>query len=93
MTDWGTTASYGGSSAAVCMQAGNDLIMPGTKSDLENIRLALEGKGDIKLPMKEMRKCIAHLIHIILSSNRYENCQSYTSQFATLHPFVQVTRK
>ncbi len=93
MTDWGTTASYGGSSAAVCMQAGNDLIMPGTKSDLEGIRLALEGKGDISLPMKEMRKCIAHLIHIILSSNRYEGCKSYTSQFENLRPFVQITRE
>ena len=46
MTDWGTTGSmslfntqpkYPSSSAAMCIQAGNDLIMPGTKEDIEEI--------------------------------------------------------
>ena len=48
MTDWGTTAEakpdlegrlpvYGWSSAAGCIKAGNDLIMPGSQKDVEEI--------------------------------------------------------
>lgn len=47
MTDWGTTGSielnpgqkfkYGSSNAAGCIKAGNDLIMPGSQADVDEI--------------------------------------------------------
>ena len=43
MTDWSTT-NGGGSSAAKCIMAGNDLIMPGKDSDIQEIIDAVEGK-------------------------------------------------
>ncbi|MBQ3262217.1 MAG: glycoside hydrolase family 3 C-terminal domain-containing protein [Oscillospiraceae bacterium] len=48
MTDWGTTndkfnlGSHGASSPAVCIQAGNDLIMPGGTEDVDGILSGLE---------------------------------------------------
>ena len=37
MTDWTTTNADGGSSAAKCIAAGNDLVMPGTDTDRREI--------------------------------------------------------
>ena len=44
MTDWVTTSSelntnakYGSSDAALCIEAGNDLIMPGDKEDMDDL--------------------------------------------------------
>ena len=36
ISDW-TTTGTGGADAALCIQAGNDLIMPGYESDYEEI--------------------------------------------------------
>ena len=41
MTDWTTTEQGEDCTAAGCMRAGNDLIMPGQPSDQDNIRQAL----------------------------------------------------
>ena len=52
MTDWGTTDGkfnlgvYGPSSPALCIKAGNDLIMPGSDEDVGGILSGLE-KGEI----------------------------------------------
>lgn len=48
MTDWSTTSKEGGSSAWKCIAAGNDLIMPGTRKDISEIREALR-RGELKL--------------------------------------------
>lgn len=58
MSDW-TTTGAGGSSPVECMRAGNDLIMPGTESDIAEIRGAVE-KGDLSI--KDVRRCAGHLI-------------------------------
>lgn len=41
MSDWGTT-NGGNCTADGCIRAGNDLVMPGTPKDIEEIRCALE---------------------------------------------------
>ncbi len=90
MTDW-TTTGIGGSSPVECMKAGNDLIMPGSHEDIELIRRALKGSGKEKLELKEVKKCVVHLVNIILQSNAYEDCVSYMDQFNGIRPFMECT--
>lgn len=45
MTDWYTTVQSPDCSASGCIRAGNDLIMPGTPGDLEDLRAALCSRG------------------------------------------------
>lgn len=89
MTDWVTTGE-GGSSAVACINAGNDLIMPGCLEDIEALRNALDGVGAETLACKEVKKCVAHLVNIILQSGEYEGCTSYTKRFPDLRPCFRV---
>ena len=67
MTDWGTTGSswnlgkYAGSSIPGCIQAGNDLIMPGGKSDVDGILTALESG---ELTRAELEACAGRVLAI-----------------------------
>lgn len=74
MTDWTTTSPLGGSVSHLCAKAGNDLIMPGTEDDYENIRRAL---ADGSLDIADLKNCTARLISIVLQSNAFENSKSY----------------
>ncbi len=68
MTDW-TTTQYGPDcTAAGCMHAGNDMVMPGCPEDHENIRRALK---DGTLDIRELKTCICHLVNVIWQSNMY----------------------
>lgn len=69
MTDWTTTEHGSDCTASGCIQAGNDLIMPGQFSDHDSIRQALE-RGDLQL--SQLKKCAANIVRVILKSNRYE---------------------
>ena len=80
MTDWTTTnvQIQGECTAAGCMRAGNDMVMPGMEEDHENIRKELkEGTLDIR----ELKRCIYNTVNIILQSNQYEEAVSYEKQF------------
>ena len=54
MTDWTTTNADGGSSAAKCIAAGNDLVMPGTDTDRREILDALSAENDQYLEEKDL---------------------------------------
>ena len=69
MTDWTTTQNGPDCTASGCMQAGNDLVMPGVPQDHANIRAALE---DGSLSMEQLKLRIAHLVETVWKSNRYE---------------------
>ena len=69
MTDWTTTEHGDDCTAAGCMRAGNDLVMPGQFSDHASIRAALE---DGTLSPDALRACITRIVRVILKSNRYE---------------------
>lgn len=69
MTDWTTTEHGEDCTAAGCMRAGNDLIMPGQMSDHTNMRQELEEGYLIE---KELRTCISRLVRVILRSSLYE---------------------
>ena len=62
MTDWTTTNSGNGCSAAKCILAGNDLVMPGTEGDLRDIEAALKGDHDRPLPEEKLTESAARLI-------------------------------
>lgn len=91
MTDWGTTAEakpdlegklplYGCSSAAACIKAGNDLLMPGSQEDVNEIIASLgaaEGQVTCPITLEELRTCAARILQIIARSNAYEGCVPY----------------
>lgn len=85
MTDWGTTAEakpdlegrlplYGSSNAAACIKSGNDLIMPGSKEDVEEILRSVgaeEGSVQCPITIEELRTCAMRILTIIAKSNTY----------------------
>ena len=69
MTDWTTTNVDEKCTAAGCIRAGNDSVMPGMPMDHENLRRELEAGT---LTLAELKRCIARLVRLTLKSNRYE---------------------
>lgn len=68
MTDWTTTHDGPDCTAAGCMRAGNDMVMPGRPEDHENIRQELAAGT---LSLEELKACIGRLVNIIWKSNMY----------------------
>ena len=69
MTDWTTTEQGDDCTAAGCILAGNDMVMPGRFSDHESIRQALSS-GVLK--EEQLRACIERIVRVILKSDCYE---------------------
>ena len=85
MTDWGTTRTsrfgsrqdtqkYGCSYADACVKAGNDLTMPGSKEDVENIKKALE---EGTLSRAELQACAGRILWITSISSLYDGARPY----------------
>ena len=84
MTDWGTTRQevateghpvhkYGSSFASGCVKAGNDLTMPGSDEDVNDILNALGKKaGEVPYPltMGELQAAAARILGLILRMER-----------------------
>ena len=70
MTDWTTTNTGHGSSAAKCIRAGNDLIMPGRISDQSEIERALHGCGNCDLSPDDLRRSCIRIVKAALRSER-----------------------
>ena len=78
MTDWGTTGGgdldpdaktkYGFSSAAGCIKAGNDLIMPGSQKDVDDIVHAVEADEAMEYPLTkgELQACAKRVLETVL---------------------------
>ena len=65
MTDWGTTRNDPTSTAAGCLRAGNDIVMPGTPEDHENIRKELAGGT---LSLKDLKRSVARVVDAVWKS-------------------------
>jgi beta-glucosidase len=78
MTDWTTTSENGGSIPWRCIDAGNDLIMPGQESDAVDILNALQSG---KLEKEKLKISVYRLLKIIFQTLAYEDCKSYQAQF------------
>ncbi len=85
MTDWGTTGSielhpelkykYGSSSAAGCVRAGNDLTMPGSQMDVDEIvRSVGAAEGEVRCPITlgDLQACAKRMLNVIARSAVYE---------------------
>ena len=86
MTDW-TTTSAGGSVAWKCIEAGNDLIMPGAVSDFDSIRAALANGS---LSQEALKACAQRMLKVIFQTSGYQDSVSYSRQFGDLAPYVAV---
>lgn len=68
MTDWGTTDAsaqafkYGESNPALCIKAGNDLVMPGSQKDVDTIVNAV-GKD---ITLGDLQACASRVISLVL---------------------------
>ena len=69
MTDWSTT-NGGGSSAAKCIAAGNDLVMPGKDSDIQEIIDAVERRRLPHLTEEKLNENVVRLICAALICDR-----------------------
>lgn len=67
MSDWSTTAPEDGSIPWKCIEAGNDLIMPGSRKDESDIRDAFL-RGD--LTEEDIRVCAARIVRTIRRLDR-----------------------
>lgn len=87
MTDWTTTtnSTAGVCTAAGCMRAGNDMVMPGDPRDHDCIRKELEAGT---LDIRELKRCVCNTIRVILQSNQYEEAVSYLEQFEGLGTYM-----
>ena len=70
MTDWTTTMNGADCTAAGCIRAGNDLVMPGALSDYENLR---EERQAGTLKTGDLKKAVCHIVQAIWNSNQYES--------------------
>lgn len=61
MSDWGTTVPVGESIPWLCVEAGNDIIMPGTPYDGENI---LQAYREGKLSEEKIRGCAGRVLEL-----------------------------
>ena len=89
MTDWTTTtgSTAGICTAAGCVRAGNDMVMPGTPQDHKNIRQELTAGN---LDIKTLKWCIWNTVRICLQSNQFEDAVSYLAQFKGLNSWIKV---
>ncbi|WP_413627805.1 glycoside hydrolase family 3 N-terminal domain-containing protein [Fructilactobacillus vespulae] len=76
MSDWLTTTSFPGddlkkypiSSSSLCIKAGNDLIMPGTKEDIEGILAGLRQKHELTL--RDLQVSAYRVLKLIYDTSR-----------------------
>lgn len=80
MTDWTTTTDSprGECTAAGCIRAGNDLVMPGVAADHDNLRAELKAGT---LSQQELKLSVYRTIKLVQQSNQYEEAVSYSEQF------------
>ena len=69
MTDWGTTNRDESCTAAGCMRAGNDVVMPGRPMDHDNVRAEL---SDGRLDIRDLKRSVGRLADAVFQSLRYE---------------------
>lgn len=59
------------SSSAGCIKAGNDLIMPGSQNDVDDIVKSVNAKeGKVKYPLtlNELQRCTRRILDTIVSA-------------------------
>lgn len=101
MTDWFTSQDvsfmfgaaqhkYPISSSVLCIKSGNDLQMPGSEKNVEDI---VEAAENGELTLGELQHSARNILNIILKSNCYENALPYAEQFNNLSWYIKKKNK
>ena len=93
MTDWFTTQDivyylsprtdykYKPSSPALCIKAGNDLIMPGGESDVEGILAAVDAPEGDTITIADLQACAKNILRVLMRSSCYDGAKPYGEYF------------
>ena len=76
----GRKFKYGCSNAAGCVRAGNDLTMPGSQADVDEIVRSVDAKeGEVSCPITlgDLQACVGRMLNVIAKSSVYENAAAY----------------
>jgi len=102
MSDWGTTGTMRGpinekesplSIPSICIKAGNDLIMPGSEFDIEQIVKSVDNPDALyPITLADLQTCAKRILIAILLSNRYEDCVPYIRRFDELESFMKIEK-
>lgn len=105
MTDWGTTGSiemepgrtfkYPCSNAAGCVWAGNDLTMPGSQNDVDEIVKSVGASRDeVMYPLKlgDLQACAKRILSVIAQCSSYDSAVPYVAGRLGLEAFVKVVK-
>lgn len=71
-TDWNTTTPERGASTTGCINAGNDIMMPGSERDMARMREALHnlsGSGDM-ITLGALQRCAIGVLRYLLRTSR-----------------------
>lgn len=90
MTDWGTTGLslpgvqkkehlYPDAAPSGCISGGNDLIMPGSEHDREDILAKLDDPTvtDFPVTKAQLQRAAKNILRVLLAGNCYENSQPW----------------
>lgn len=93
MTDWFTTQDvvyylsprsdykYKPSSPALCIKAGNDLIMPGGESDVNGILAAVDAAEGDSISIADLQACAKNILRVLMRSSCYDGAKPYGEYF------------
>ena len=77
MTDWFSTGGKGRGDDALCMSAGNDLVMPGGKKARRRIMNALRKKS---ISLLDIRQCAERVLRGVLQTEQYQHFVSQKAE-------------
>lgn len=80
---------YGNTISHLCISAGNDIIMPGSDHDREDI-IACVKDGTVALA--DLQRCTLHVLRLILCSDLYEGAESYYAHVRTEPEWVRIEK-
>ncbi len=105
MTDWGTTGSiemepgrvfkYPCSNSAGCVWAGNDLTMPGSQNDVDEIVKSVgASKDEVEYPLTlgDLQACAKRILAVIAQCSSYDSAVPYVAGRLGLEAYVEVVK-
>lgn len=79
MTDWNTTTPERGANTAECINSGNDLIMPGSETDILKLKAALHNENKLgdAITLGDLQYSAMNVLKYILRTGKEENLRSH----------------
>ena len=77
------------------MKAGNDLTMPGSQADVDEIIASVgAAEGDVRCPITlgDLQACSKRMLNLISQCSSYDGAVPYAAEKAGLEGYVKVER-